>query len=55
MADRTNKATGIKVISQVGRYPEAKRCVLNCTQVSFSLSKVSFSLSKVSFSLSKVS
>ncbi len=29
MADRTNKATGIKVISQVGRDPEANRCVLN--------------------------
>ena len=25
MADRTNKATGIKVISQVGRDPEANR------------------------------
>ena len=33
MADRTNKATGIKVISQVGRDPEANRCVFNSIQV----------------------
>ena len=26
MADRSNKAAGIKVISQVGRDPEANRC-----------------------------
>jgi hypothetical protein len=42
MADRTNKATGIKVISQVGRDPEANRCVVNIIQVSFSLSKLNW-------------
>jgi hypothetical protein len=37
MADRNNKATGIKVISQVGPDLEANRCVVNIIQVKFNL------------------
>jgi hypothetical protein len=33
MADQTNKVTGIKVIFQVGRNPEANRCVLSRVRV----------------------